>query len=698
MKSERDSPVGTRRRTNSNSTPPMDRHNCYDNLDKATVKKMASTAKDENEACTCHADDVSKCRSRDCVGEKIRSMPQPAHLAALREFDDTKVIPNQKISHKNCAMVETDEATFIYPEDKVVYLESPDSSDEDPNKDSLQSNSSGRALLAQTAREISSNERLPTVPEAAFGSCISVTKTMKDASNMAHLLQADQLPNKYTYIKNHVLLCISFMFTFTSFFSVRTLQSSINHDGGLGLLALSTFYCCYVCGCIFAPLVIQKARPKWTMFCGMIGHLFFNAANVYPAYYTLLPGACFAGFGTALLLIAQGTYLSSIACSYSIVTQKKIEYVMTTFVGIFILFLQTGQILGNVISSVVLKNLAPLIDPEFYLGTGTSSLQPAIVGESHDHHTNPLMNFSSANLQNEEVVGIFGTGVTQNLSALTGPLRHNMSLCGANYCHWHVLDTSMYAISPRVLYVLMGVYTCCIILALITNGCFINKLDIIFQVSKKSVWQQLTSVGHMYADKRMMLIFALLCWDAFLQSFTFGDVVKAFTTCSLGVHMVGYTVICYGLCASVIGAMSGLLQKLLGRVALISIGVAGSYGLFFFLMFWAPHPQQSYVIFLIFGGLGVVDGIIMTQCNSLVGLLFQKKKEPAFAFAKMHQALTLALFFGISQFLCMRTKIIIGISFLTVAYVLYIALEVMIRPEKKKKKSKSSKMPKPVNV
>jgi hypothetical protein len=522
MKNQRDSPMGARRRTNSNNAPTDSPH-CYDNQGKT---KMTGVTKDENGVCTCQDDDMSNCRSTDCVGEKIRSIPQPAHLAALREFDDSKSMTTQDLSQKTCAMmVETDEATFIYPEDKVVYLESPDSSDEDPNKDSLQSNSSGRALLAKTAREIASNERLPTVAEAAFGSCISVDKTMKDASNMAHLLQADQLPNKYTYIKNLVLLSISFMFIFTSFFSVRTLQSSINHNGGLGLLSLSIFYCCYVCGCIFAPLVIQKARPKWTMFCGMIGHLFFNAANVYPTYYTLLPGACFAGFGTALLLIAQGTYLSSIACSYSIVTQKKVEYVMTTFVGVFILFLQSGQILGNVISSVILKDLAPLIDPKFYLERQNLQLDSQATMDtewSRDRYGNPF-NMSLGSFKKEEV-SFLRTALAQNTTV--GSKHQNLSLCGANYCHWHTLDTSMYEISPLVLYILMGIYTCCIILALITNGCFINKLDIIFQVSKKSVWQQLTSVCHMYGDKKMILVFGLLCWDAFLQSFTFGDVVK----------------------------------------------------------------------------------------------------------------------------------------------------------------------------
>ena len=46
-------------------------------------------------------------------------------------------------------------------------------------------------------------------------------------------------------------------------------------------------------------------------------------------------------------------------------------------------------------------------------------------------------------------------------------------------------------------------------------------------------------------------------------------------TCPVGIHMVGYTMICFGVCGSFSSFVGGKLEKHVGSVTLISAGKQG---------------------------------------------------------------------------------------------------------------------------
>jgi hypothetical protein len=101
---------------------------------------------------------------------------------------------------------------------------------------------------------------------------------------------------KRVIIKNLLIVGLSWVFLFTAYSSIANLQSSLNSDGGLGTISLSTIYVSLILSCIFIPTVlIQHLGIKWTIFCSQLTYILFIAANIYPRYYTLIPSAVIIG-------------------------------------------------------------------------------------------------------------------------------------------------------------------------------------------------------------------------------------------------------------------------------------------------------------------------------------------------------------------------------------------------------------------
>lgn len=79
------------------------------------------------------------------------------------------------------------------------------------------------------------------------------------------------------------------------------------------------------------------------------------AANIIPRWITLIPSAFIVGVFAGGLWSAKCTYLTELAYILAEVTGEESETVVNRFFGIFFAMFQTSQILGNMISSVVLK-------------------------------------------------------------------------------------------------------------------------------------------------------------------------------------------------------------------------------------------------------------------------------------------------------------------------------------------------------
>lgn len=83
-----------------------------------------------------------------------------------------------------------------------------------------------------------------------------------------------------------------------------------------------------------------------------VAYMPYLAAQFYPRFYTLIPAGLAVGFGGGPLWCAKCTYLSVIAEAFSVIKQRKVkaDYLIVKFFGLFFVFYQLAQVLGNLIS------------------------------------------------------------------------------------------------------------------------------------------------------------------------------------------------------------------------------------------------------------------------------------------------------------------------------------------------------------
>lgn len=92
--------------------------------------------------------------------------------------------------------------------------------------------------------------------------------------------------------KNLIVISLSWVFLFTGFFSLANLQSSLNSDANLGTFCMSVIYVTLIIGSTFFPkLLVRFLGLKWTIVASQFGYLIYVFANLYPNWFTLLPGS-----------------------------------------------------------------------------------------------------------------------------------------------------------------------------------------------------------------------------------------------------------------------------------------------------------------------------------------------------------------------------------------------------------------------
>ena len=175
------------------------------------------------------------------VPSQYHYKPSARRPHAREVFEDFIAKDSQPTEEDDQVTDLVEQANNSYPKKK--WRQTMDDLYENPEYvDSVQSTSSGAALLAKTAVSISKSGK------HIFTKISSVVETPPET------------PQKY--VKNLIVLSLSFMLVFTAYLSLRNLQSSINPQGGLALFALASVYACLFVGCIFATTIVQRLRPK----------------------------------------------------------------------------------------------------------------------------------------------------------------------------------------------------------------------------------------------------------------------------------------------------------------------------------------------------------------------------------------------------------------------------------------------------
>ncbi|KAK3085815.1 hypothetical protein FSP39_009079 [Pinctada imbricata] len=207
-------------------------------------------------------------------------------------------------------------------------------------------------------------------------------------------------------------------------------------------------------------------------------------------------------------------------------------------------------------------------------------------------------------------------------------------------------------------YLLLGLYGMCMVFAVVGCAYLLDPVKT-YVASTSSCGQiitQISSVLKCILDKRFLLICGLLMYSTMQLAFVTAEVTKAFVTCPVGIFMVGYCMIVYGVCGGTTSFIGGRLTKYIGRIPLIVAAAISNLGLLAFMVFWRPDSDQIVAFLLLMGAWGLGDGIWLSQVNCIISAIFPEKLEEAFAASRTLQGLGGAIVMGYATQLCMISK------------------------------------------
>ncbi|CAH1778626.1 unnamed protein product [Owenia fusiformis] len=449
---------------------------------------------------------------------------------------------------------------------------------------------------------------------------------------------------KVRIYKNIVIMSLTFLFNFTAFQSLSNLQSSLNITANLGTISLAVVYGALVLSCMFLPkFLIRHLGCKWTVTLAVLCYTVYIACNFYPAFETLIPGAIVLGFGAAPLWSAKCTYLTETGIEYAKLSGERSEVVINRFFGFFFLVFQTGQIWGNLISSLVLNT-----------ANGTYTISDEELDKCGANFC-PTTNITNQNLSSPDeerkrtMIAIYlGTSVAGSLLAFLflDTLKREKVEAERNRPDASLNDD---------------------------RSC-----------SEKWKPQMLVATFLHMRNFNQLLLIPLTIYSGLEQAFLGGDFTQAFVSCSLGIYMVGFTIICFGVANSLCSYIFGQLMKYIGRIPFFVLAALLNYGVQIAWLLWRPDPNQL-VVFFVFAALwGVSDAVWQAHINALYGSIFSDNSEAAFSNYRLWESLGFIIAYAYQGFLCVPVKIYVLIGVLTIGMAGYFTVEILERRRKRK--------------
>lgn len=451
-----------------------------------------------------------------------------------------------------------------------------------------------------------------------------------------------------SFWKECCVISFGFMFLFMGYYPVSAVQSSLNNDDGLGTAALSAKYASMAFGNLITNnLVVDRIGCKWTMSIGMLMYSSYIAANFYPDWWTLIPFGILSGIGGSAMWNAQGTYLTKLCDTYILLkhtskeTQASELATLKFYVfGLFNILYFGSNGLGNLVSSLILPE-------ESSNGTSEARLQ-----------------YCGADYCNEDLDNISGS------SSIEPDKAHIYGLCG--FC---------------IISALIGV------VLLVTLLDRLPTLGITEQRSgNRSVFHLLGATVRHWANPYQLLLIPLGLYNGMDNPFWGADYTMAFVTCPVGVHYVGYAVMCYGFTVPVFIFLFSLFNKNRTRVIPYFIALAAHLGVLITLLKWKPTPDDLGTIFGLSVVWGVGSGCWYPMMYAFYSIVFRENMEAAFSNFHLWSTLGSTLTYAWSHSFCVDVKIYIMMGIVSVGVVCYLITELHMFFTQKKPSEKTDQL------
>ncbi|XP_015917447.1 UNC93-like protein [Parasteatoda tepidariorum] len=435
--------------------------------------------------------------------------------------------------------------------------------------------------------------------------------------------------SKRKILKNLTALAFGHFLVFTAFDSLSNLQSTVNHEEGVGIISQSVIYAFFTVSSFFLPTyLIRKFGCKKTLLISVFSICPYVAANAFPHWGTLLPTAMLSGISFGPLWAARSTYVNEIAFQYSAYTKSSTSVINAWFFGIYSFFHENAEIWGNVLSYYVLRE---------------SSNETLIASE------------------NETLIQ-----------------------CGAEFCGVSADDFNPNLERPpdEKWLKLVIIYSCFVILAGIVIFFIVDPLeketDPRIKKSKEtglSADLLIATLKHM-RNKDQLLLIPLSFYCGLADGFYNSDFTKSYIACAWGISQVGYVTICYGVVCAVMDCSLGFMVKYLTRMPVFLLAAASHFAMMLTLLLWRPDANNFNLYFILSGVYGIGASVWWSQIIALYGVIFKDNEEPAFSNFYFWSSLGFSTAYAYSNSLCTDIKIYILLSLLFIAITAYISVEV----------------------
>ncbi|XP_023288556.1 UNC93-like protein, partial [Orussus abietinus] len=199
--------------------------------------------------------------------------------------------------------------------------------------------------------------------------------------------------------------------------------------------------------------------------------------------------------------------------------------------------------------------------------------------------------------------------------------------------------------------------------------------------------QLLSATAYQLKKPYQQLLIPITVWIGMEQAFIGADFTQAYISCALGVHKVGYVMICFGVVNAACSLLFGSAMKFVGRQPLMALGALVHAALVGVLLVWRPHPDNPYVFYTVSGLWGVGDAVWQTQVNGLYGTLFRRNKEAAFSNYRLWESAGFVVAYAYSTHLCARMKLYVMLIVLIIGSIGYVIVELLHRRKQKRLKA-----------
>lgn len=232
------------------------------------------------------------------------------------------------------------------------------------------------------------------------------------------------------------------------------------------------------------------------------------------------------------------------------------------------------------------------------------------------------------------------------------------------------------------------VFLCIMTLGMILM-CFLSKRDAKGEEgldnSSVSLYSSLKSLSKSVIiallDIRMLLIIPLIAYSGLQQAFVWAEFTKDIVTPALGVSGVGGAMAVYGAFDAMCSLTAGRLTSGLRSITwIVSIGAFFHAIVFLWILF--KYSLTSGILGVVYpllmaALLGIGDGVLNTQLNALLGILFKHDTEGAFAQLKVWQSASIAFVFFANPYISLQAMVVILFAALcvSVAGLLFLTLQ-----------------------